>query len=239
MGKLLIWLISAGKLGKVLTTGGTMLISVFAYALVFGWPYAVGFVALLFLHEMGHFLAAKQRGLNVGAPTFIPFVGAWINLKEQPRDAETEAFIGFAGPFVGSLGALACYLVAQQANSVLLLALSYAGFFLNLFNMIPLSPFDGGRVTAALSPRIWLVGVPILALMFVYNPSPMLILVAFLAAPQVMLAWRFDPHAPENQAYYSVSSKDRFLYATYYLGLLVFLAIMTHDVHQQLTQYHV
>lgn len=234
MSKLLFWLISAGKLGKVLTTGGTMLLSVFAYSLVFGWPYAAGFVGLIFVHEMGHFMAAKIRGLNVGAPTFIPFVGAWIDLKEQPRDAETEAFIGFAGPFVGSLAALACYFAARYWDSNLLLAISYSGFFLNLFNMIPLSPFDGGRVTAALSPRIWLIGVPILALMFLYNPSPMLLLVAFLAAPQVMVAWRFDPHAPENQAYYSVKTSDRVTYGIYYIGLIVFLSIMTHDVHELL-----
>ncbi len=73
--KSLFLLLKFAKVGKVLTTGGTMLISVFAYALIYGWRYAVGFVALLFVHEMGHFVAARQRGLDVGAPTFIPFVG--------------------------------------------------------------------------------------------------------------------------------------------------------------------
>ena len=89
MAKLLILLFSGLKLGKLLATGGTMLLSVAAYAFVFGWRYAVGFVVLLFIHEMGHFMAARQRGLAVGAPTFIPFVGAWIELKEQPMDVET------------------------------------------------------------------------------------------------------------------------------------------------------
>src|SRR5882724_6999896 len=96
--KVLLALLAAGKLGKVLLTGGTMILSVFAYALVFGWWYAVGFVLLIFVHEMGHFLAARQRGLDVGAPTFIPFVGAWIELKDLPHDVETEAWIGLAGP---------------------------------------------------------------------------------------------------------------------------------------------
>ena len=111
MVKLLLLLLSAGKLGKLLTTGGTMLLSVAAYALVFGWRYAAGFVALIFVHEMGHWLAARQRGLKVGAPTFIPFVGAWIELKDQPHDAETEAWIGFAGPLL-SLPSSAAGLVA-------------------------------------------------------------------------------------------------------------------------------
>jgi Zn-dependent protease len=234
MLKLLATLLAAGKLGKVLTTGGTMLISVFAYAFVFGLPYAVGFVVLILVHEMGHYLAARRRGLNVGAPTFIPFVGAWIELKDQPHDAETEAYIGFAGPLVGSIGALVCYFFARNYDSPLLLALSYAGFFINLFNLIPLSPFDGGRITAVLSPRLWLLGVPILVALFFYRPSPMLVLVAIIAAPQVLKAWRFDPNAPENADYYRVSGATRFTYAFYYLGLTAFLAVMTSDVHDML-----
>src|SRR5215510_15890640 len=140
--KLLLLLLKGAKLGKVLTTGGTMLLSVVAYSFVFGWWYAVGFVALIFVHEMGHFLAARQRGLNVGAPTFIPFVGAWIELKDLPHDVETEAWVGLAGPLLGSIGALACYYAFRATDVPLLLALAYAGFFLNLFNLIPVSPFD-------------------------------------------------------------------------------------------------
>ena len=234
MIKLLATLLAAGKLGKVLLTGGSMLLSVFAYALVFGLPYAVGFVALLLVHELGHFVAARQRGLNVGAPTFIPFVGAWIELKQQPHDAETEAYVGFAGPFVGTLGALACYFLARSYDSTLLLALAYAGFFLNLFNLIPLSPFDGGRITAVLSPRLWLLGVPILVALFLYRPSPMLVLVAILAAPQVLKAWRYDPTAPEHGEYYRASPETRLTYGVYYLGLTAFLAVMSSDVHDML-----
>ena len=101
MLKALLALLAAGKLGKVLLTGGTMIISVFAYALIYGLWYAVGFVLLIFVHEMGHFLAARQRGLEVGAPTFIPFVGAWIEMKKLPHDVETEAWVGLAGPLLG------------------------------------------------------------------------------------------------------------------------------------------
>src|SRR5262249_40680923 len=159
------------------------------YALMFGWAYAVGFVALLLVHEMGHFIAARQRGLNVGAPTFIPFVGAWIELKELPHDAETEAYVGVAGPLVGSVGALACFYLARYTGTTLLLALAYSGFMLNLFNLIPLSPFDGGRITAAISPRLWLLGAPLLVALFFYSPSPLLILMAILALPNVLKAW--------------------------------------------------
>jgi len=234
----LLFLLFAGfkylKFSKVLLTGGTMLLSVLGYALVFGWPYAVGFVALIFVHEMGHYIAAQQRGLKVGAPTFIPFVGAWIELKEMPHNAETEAYVGLGGPFLGTVAALCCYLIARNEGSRLLLALSYAGFFINLFNLIPLSPFDGGRITAVLSPRIWLIGVPILGALFFYRPSPMLILVAVLAIPKVIEAWRYDPTAAENQAYYATSTATKAGYAAVYIGLVALLAVMTHDVHEML-----
>lgn len=232
--KTLFALFAALKLGKILITGGTMLLSVFAYAWIFGFWYAVGFVILIFVHEMGHFIAARQKGLPVGAPVFIPFVGAWVNLKQLPHDAEMEAYIGLAGPLVGTIGALVCYFLAREFDSDLLLALSYAGFFLNLFNLIPLHPFDGGRVTAIISPRAWFVGVPVLIALFFYQPSPMLILMALLAAPSVMQAMRYDPNAPENQRYYGIRTETKVTYGIYYLLLLVFLAIMTSEVHDML-----
>ncbi|MBB1627563.1 site-2 protease family protein [Achromobacter sp. UMC71] len=235
--KLILLLLSGFKylkFGKLLATGGTMLLSVAAYAFIFGWRYAVGFVVLLLLHEMGHYIAARQRGLDVGAPVFIPFVGAWIQLKEMPHDADTEAYVGLGGPLAGTVASLACYFAARSTGSDLLLALSYAGFFINLFNLIPLSPFDGGRITAVLSPRIWLVGVPILVAMFFWRPSPILILVAVLAFPNVLRAFKYDPSLPENQAYYGTSLESKVTYTCAYLGLVCILAIMAHDVHEML-----
>ncbi|MBI1397429.1 MAG: site-2 protease family protein [Betaproteobacteria bacterium] len=239
MLKLLALLFTAGKLGKVATTGLTMIISVFAYALIFGIWYAIGLVLLIFVHEMGHFLAARQRGLPVGAPTFIPFVGAWIQLKEMPHSVETEAYVGIAGPVAGTIGAVACYVLARTYDSALLLALSYAGFFLNLFNLIPLSPFDGGRITAIVSPRVWLLGVPILAGLFFLHPSPMLILIALLAAPHAWRALKFDPKAPENVAYYSVPTALRVRYGIVYVLLAAYLAVMTGEVHDMLQHHRV
>ena len=234
MAKLLILLFSGLKFGKLLTTGGTMLLSVAAYAFVFGWRYAVGFVVLLLIHEMGHFMAARQRGLAGGGHNLSPLVGAWSGRDERPRGAETKAYIGLAGPVAGTVGAMLCYGLARYTDSQLLLALAYAGCFLNLFNLIPLSPFDGGRITAVLSPRIWFLGVPVLVALFIWRPSPILILIAVLAVPQLMKAWRYDPHAPENRAYYSISNESRLTYTVYYIGLVVFLAMMSHELHDML-----
>lgn len=235
MGKLLVWLFAAGKMGKLLTTGGTMIISMVVYSFVFGWRYAVGLVLLIFFHEMGHYIAARQRGMNVGAPTFIPFVGAWIQLKDQPHDAHTEAYVGFAGPLAGTLASIACYWVARSSGSQLMLALAYSGFMLNLFNLIPISPLDGGRITAIISPKVWLFGVPMLAALFIYNPSPMLILIAILAFPQIKAALQKDGGASVLPAgYYDVPLEARVNYGVFYLGLAAFLAIMSYELHQQL-----
>ncbi|MCC7257978.1 MAG: site-2 protease family protein [Gammaproteobacteria bacterium] len=236
MLKLLFALLNAAKLGPLLKTGGTMLLSVGAYALLLGWRYAVGFVLLIFCHEMGHFLAARHRGLAVGAPTFIPFVGAWIELKQLPHDVETEAYVGIAGPVVGTLATLVCFVFAVLGDSTLLLALAYAGFMLNLFNLIPLSPFDGGRITAIISPRVWLLGVPLLGALFFVSPSPMLILIALLAAPQVWAVLRGRAEAAMPAGYYETPTALRLRYAVWYLGLAAFLALMSHEVHLRLGQ---
>lgn len=231
MSKILLLLFSGAKLGPLLTTGGTMLISLVAYAWLFGWKYAAGFIALLFVHEMGHYIAARQRGLKVGAPTFIPFVGAWVQLKDLPHDAETEAYVGLGGPLLGTVGALVVFVAARDSGLTWLLAVAYAGFFINLFNLIPLSPFDGGRITAVLSPRIWLFGVPILVALFAWRPSPMLVLMALLAAPQVWKAITYKRNSLQAQTYYAVSAAHKWTYGLIYLSLAGFLAVMTHDVH--------
>lgn len=231
MTKLAIALFSLLKLGKVGGTLITMLISLGAYALVFGWRYAAGFVGLLLVHEMGHFLAARQRGLAVGAPTFIPFVGAWIALKEQPLDAETEAYVGLAGPLVGTLGAVACYFAGRDLQDQTLLAVSYAGFFLNFFNLIPLHPLDGGRITGVLGPRMWFFGVPVMAAMMIYSFSPLLVAITIMAVPSLIKAWKHDGQDPDAAAYYAVPDGTKFEYGVLYLGLLAYLAVMTHEVH--------
>ena len=234
MKALLFVLLYGLKWGKLGASAGSMLLSLAVYATIWGWRYAAGFIALLFVHEMGHYLAARQRNLNVGLPAFIPFVGAAIVLKDQPMDAETEAYVAIAGPVVGSIAAFATYFWARAEDSGLLLAIAYSGMFLNLFNLLPISPLDGGRITAVLSPRIWLLGAPALLALLFYQPSPVLILVVVLAVPQLLKAWRYDAHSPENRAYYGVSSEVKVEYGGMYLALAALLAITAYDVHEML-----
>ena len=229
--KTLFLLFKGAKFGKVLLTSGTMLVSIGAYALLWGWPFAAGFVLLIFLHEMGHFVAARQRGLDVGAPTFIPFVGAWIQLKDLPHNAETEAYVGMAGPVAGTAASLACYEAGRFLDNPLLIALAYSGFMLNLFNLLPLSPLDGGRVTAVISPKLWLVGAPLLVALFFWQPSPMYLLIALLALPNF---WKALTGRGLQTAYYDAPAETRFNYGLAYVGLVAYLGAMTWSLHEQL-----
>jgi Zn-dependent protease len=233
--KILFFLLAGLKWGKLATTGGTMLLSVALLATIWGWPYAAGFVGLMFVHEMGHYLAARQRGLPVGGMIFIPFVGAAVTLEHQPVDVETEAYVAIAGPFVGTLGALAVYFWGRSSGNGLLLAIAYSGLFLNLLNLLPLSPLDGGRITAILSPRIWLLGAPMMPALLAYRPSPLLALIAIISFPQLMKAWNYDPTAPENKAYYNAPLQTKIEYGALYLALAALLAVMTYDVHDMLS----
>src|SRR5436190_15272527 len=146
----------------LLKTGGTMFLSIWLYAQEWGWWFALGFVLLIFVHECGHLLAAKRVGLKVGAPVFIPFMGAFIALKEAPRNAWIEAQVGIGGPLLGTVGAVVCYGLYELTGERLLVALAFSGFFLNLFNLAPVGFLDGGRIVTALSPWLWLVGIAII-----------------------------------------------------------------------------
>ncbi|MFO0766955.1 MAG: site-2 protease family protein [Nitrospiraceae bacterium] len=232
--KALLLLLTGLKLGKVALTGGTMLLSMVVYSFIFGWWYAVGFVLLILFHELGHYVAARQRNLDVGAPTFIPFVGAWIQLKDQPMGVgKPRPMSALPVRWPGRLRRWPVYYAAESVLIGALLALAYAGFMINLFNLIPLSPLDGGRITAIISPKVWWLGVPILIGLFMMNQSPMLLLVAIMAVPHLMSTFRGGDGA-EFSRYYDVPTSTRLSYALYYLGLAAFLGVMSYETHLML-----
>ena len=127
-----------------------MLLSVVAYASFWGlgWAAAVGFVILLFIHEMGHWVVMRLKGVRASAPIFIPFLGAVIGMRSMPRSVKDEAEIGIAGPIAGTAGALACTGLGDLYGGHLWPLLGTIGLFLNLFNLIPVSPLDGGSRSA-------------------------------------------------------------------------------------------
>jgi len=236
LSRILLGAFAALKFGKVFLSAGSMLLAIGVYGLMFGWRYAIGVVLLMFVHEMGHFIAGRQRGLEMGLPTFIPFVGAWTGIGSRIPDAETQAYMGMGGPVLGTIGTLVCWYVAENYQIDWLLALSYTGFFLNLINLAPILPFDGGHVMAALSPRLWLLGVPVLVWLFFRSHSPVMLIVAILAVPYVLAALRWKSDSPEAKSYYAVPLRTRWAYGAYYLLLVVFLAMMVTKTDEALKE---
>jgi Zn-dependent protease len=217
------------KLGVVLKTGLTMILSMWFYAMTWGWAYAAVFVLLLFVHEMGHAVALRKFGIKAGAPVFIPFVGAFIAMKEMPKDVRVEAWTAIAGPLVGTAGALACLALAIATQSTFWLAAAYSGFFLNLFNLIPLSPLDGGRVVAAISPKLWIFGFIGVLLLFLQSWNPLLFMILIIAGRNVYSLWK-NKDAPPPE-YYEVARKTKMKIAFAYFALLVFLPLAMTLTH--------
>jgi Zn-dependent protease len=123
-----------------------LFVSVGAYALIWGWPFGIGLVLLILVHELGHYLEARRQGLHVSLPMFIPFLGAYVALRDVPFDPWRNAKVALAGPVLGGAGSLALLAAGEATDSRLLLALAYTGFFLNLFNLVPIGFLDGGRI---------------------------------------------------------------------------------------------
>ncbi|HEY1787109.1 MAG TPA: site-2 protease family protein [Verrucomicrobiae bacterium] len=217
-----------------LKTGATMLISIWAYALAWGWRFAVGFVLLIFVHECGHLIAAKWCNLKVTTPAFIPFVGALITLKEQPQNAWIEAVVGIGGPILGSVGAAVCVGIYYVTGNPLFLALAYTGFFLNLFNLMPVGFLDGGRVVTALSPWLWIVGFIILvgytvSQIYTGHLNFLLVILIVLSLPRLFSLFRHRTEA--EQRYYEVAPARRVIMAVMYFGLIALLVLGMEFTH--------
>ncbi|MBV6713781.1 site-2 protease family protein [Paenibacillus chitinolyticus] len=159
LGAIGAFLLKFGKFGKFGATIISIAITIASYAIIAPLPFAIGLVAMIFIHEIGHVLAAKQKGLPVTAPLFIPFLGALITMKRNPRDAVTEAYIAYGGPLLGTIGATAAFALGVYTDSNLLISIAYTGFFLNLLNLLPIHPLDGGRISTAVTRWLWLVGL--------------------------------------------------------------------------------
>jgi Zn-dependent protease len=220
------YLLVALKLGKFGGTIISMVVMIAVYATQFGWMYAAGFVVLIAIHESGHVLAARRAGLKTTMPVFIPFVGAFIAMKQQPTDAKTEAIIAAGGPVLGSIAAFACLALGLEFDNRLLLALAYTGCLLNLFNLIPVSPLDGGRIVTAISPYMWLIGIPILIIVAVKYPNPFTIILVILGAFQAYRMWR----SPDKR-YFAVTPRTRTTFAVLYFGLMITLGAVMAYIH--------
>src|SRR4051812_29141718 len=219
---------------KLLTTSGTMLVSIAAYATIWGWKFAVGFVALLFVHEMGHVIQLRREGVPASAPVFIPFLGAVVAAKSLGGNALAEARVGLAGPVLGTLGAAACLIPWALGGSDMFRGLAFVGFFLNLFNLAPVVPLGGGRAMAALSPWMWFVGFAVLLAFGIAYPNPIILIILLLGAMETWRRWQ-GRKAPEAEEYYRVPRRGRLAVAAVYVGLAIALIVGMDATHLQRT----
>jgi Zn-dependent protease len=207
-------------------TLATMLLSIGAYALEWGWAFAAGFVLLIFVHEMGHAVALRREGIPAGAPVFIPFVGAFIAMHGRPRDAAVEARVAMAGPLIGSLAAWLTLGAGLAWPQPLLVALGHTAVLLNLFNLVPVPPLDGGRIAGAFTRTYWVLGYAVGVVALVLTRSPLLLIVMIVGLVTLMRRWR-DP----VPGYDALSARQRATIALAYTALVAAL-LVTLPLHE-------
>ena len=218
-------------------TVGSMILSIIVYAWMFSTPYgltfgaefATGFVILILIHELGHVAAMRYYKLSASPPIFIPFLGALINLRQNPRNALEEAVVGIGGPVTGTIAATITFIIALKTNSPLMAELAEFGFLLNLFNLLPVPPLDGGRVTAAVSPWIWIPGLGLVVARIITgyfhggHVNPIFILLLFYAWPRIK---RTLSERHRDQPYYQIGWKATWGMGIAYVLLGSYLGVM-------------
>jgi len=207
-----------------LKTLATLLLSIGAYAIEWGWLFALGFVLLMFVHEMGHAIAMRAEGIPAGAPVFIPFVGAFIAMHGQPRNAAVEARVAIAGPVMGSLAAWAVLGAGLALEQRLLLALGHTAVLLNLFNLVPVPPLDGGRIAGAFTRTYWVIGYALGIVALLVTWSPLLLIVLVVGLWTLVQRWRnpvpgYDSLAPRQRTLIALA------YAALVTGLVATLSV--------------
>ena len=208
-------------------------LTVVIYAQLFGWVFGAGVVLLILVHETGHLVAARWLGIRATLPILIPFLGAFVQVRQAPRTVAQEAQMAIGGPVLGTVAAVACYagyLLAPDSHAGhLLLGLAYFGFLINLFNLVPVTPLDGGRVLSLLSKWFNVAGLVIALGLLLFSDfrSPVLLLVILFGGISTVQRFR---STIQNPSYYEVGASAKWTMGALYLGLLGGLALGTQAV---------
>jgi Zn-dependent protease len=211
--------------------GGSFLATIAAYATQFPLGLVVGFVVITLIHEIGHAVVIRAKGLRTGYMVFIPFIGGAVTMKNQPTNAYIDAQIGLAGPLFGTLASLICLQIYKWTADPLWLWIALVGFGLNLFNLVPIGMLDGGRISAAVSKWMWVFGGAAVIYNVVSRPNPLSILIAVLAAFQVYAS---IVREQEDKTFYEVTAEQRAVIAIAYFALVIFLGHQTYMAYDRL-----
>lgn len=211
--------------------GGSIVATVAAYAMTkYPLGLVIGFVLITLVHEIGHAVVIRAKGLRTGYMVFIPFVGGAVTMKDQARTAYDDAQIGLAGPIAGTFASLVALQIFKWTDHPLYLLIALAGFILNLFNLLPIGPLDGGRVSAAVTKWMWVIGGGILTYKAISQPNALLILVLVLSLFQVYASILREK---KEDKYYEVTGAQRAAIAIAYFSLVIFLGHQTFIVFER------
>lgn len=214
--KSVVGLLKIATLGKLFLSSSSMLFYMWVMAKRGGVWFGVGFVVLLLIHELGHATIIRRYKLEAGWPIFIPFFGAMIALKQRPPSREADAEISFAGPLWGTIASFAAASLYFVTDRPFWLSLGYTGLFLNMFNMTPVRPLDGGAIVEMFSRRAWIVGGLVILALFAMNPASPALIMVLLMLPRMFS--RSDPNLVEP-----VPDAVRRTWMFRYVGLLAFM----------------
>ncbi len=227
----LLFLLKFGAIKTLLT----LVVSFGAYAVFFGPWFAAGLVVMILIHEMGHVVEIRRQGMPASAPLFIPFFGAAIFQRQHPTDALKQAQIGIAGPLAGTVGATVAWVLHGSVPSPFseyLLVWAYLGFFINLFNLIPVGMLDGGWILAVVSKWFQVIGlVALVVAVVLFSLNPIVLIFVLLGVPAILDRFRND----RSPYYQSVPFAARYAMGVAWLGLTAYLAFAAFEAHQLLS----
>jgi Zn-dependent protease len=211
--------------------GGSILVTIAAYTTQFPLGVVTGFVVITLIHEIGHAVAIRMKGLRAGFMVFIPFIGGAVTMKGQPRTVFDDAIIGLAGPFLGTLASLATLQIYKWTLDPQYLVVAFVGFGLNLINLLPIGMLDGGRISAAITKWMWVLGGGAVIYKVIDQPNPLIILIAILAAFQVYAS---IVRERTDKRFYEVTPAQRAGIAVLYFALVLFLGHQTWMAYDRL-----
>jgi len=218
---------------QYLVAGGTMLLSIGAYATKWPLGLGIGFMVITLIHEIGHAVVIRGKGLRAGVMVFIPFIGGAVTLKDQPRSAYDDAQIGLAGPIFGTAASLVVLQIYKWTENPLWLAIAFAGFGLNLINLLPIGMLDGGRISGAVTKWMWVFGGLFLVYKVVKQPNPFMLVILLLVAFQVYAS---IVREHDDKSFYDVTAGQRAAIAIAYFALVLFLGHQTFMAYSRLSE---